>query len=49
MTRTRETDLATFELERRPPKTAGTTKLLSEPRQQPNQNMIIRAFGALFR
>jgi hypothetical protein len=49
MTRTRETDLVTFEIEKSPPKAAGTTNLLSEPRQQPEQNMIFRAFGALFR
>jgi hypothetical protein len=51
MVRTRETDLgmAAFQVEKRPPENARNPKLVSGPRNAPGQNMIIRAFGALFK
>jgi hypothetical protein len=48
MVRTRDTGMATFDLVSRPPVQAGQAKLVSEPRQTPSRNMVIRAFGALF-
>lgn len=49
MIRTRDTGMATFQTGKRPPKEAPKAKLASEPREKPGQNMVIRAFGALFR
>jgi hypothetical protein len=49
MIRTRDTGMATFQTGKKPPKEAPKAKLVSEPREKPGQNMVIRAFGALFR
>jgi len=49
MTRTRDTGMAGFEVEKRPPIEALDAKLVSKPREKPGQSMVIRAFGALFR
>ena len=49
MMRTRDTGMATLDVEAGPPKEAGEVKLICGPRQPPDQNMVIRAFGALFR
>ena len=48
MTRTRDSALAGFDVGKRPPKEAKGAKLVSEPREKPGQNMVIRAFGVLF-
>lgn len=48
MVHTRETGMATFDVEKSPPAQASQVKLVSEPRQIPGQNMVIRAFGVLF-
>ena len=48
MVRARETEMATFDVEKGPPVQARPVKLVSEPRQIPGQNMVIRAFGVLF-
>jgi hypothetical protein len=49
MIRTRDTGMAAFQIGKRPPEEASAAKLVSEPREKPDQNMVIRAFGALFR
>ena len=49
MERTRDAGLAAFHVEPDPSEQAGETRSLGEPRQQPTQSMIIRAFGVLFR
>jgi hypothetical protein len=48
MVRTRETDMATFQVEKDPPTAAIEAQRIFEPRQQPTHNMVIRAFGVLF-
>lgn len=48
MTSTRETGMATFDIDTNPPKQAGQVNRIGEPRQQSTHNMVIRAFGALF-
>lgn len=47
--RTRKTGLAAFQIETGPLAPAQSAKLISGPRQQPEQNMVIRAFGTIFR
>jgi hypothetical protein len=48
MVRSRETGMANFDIGGSPPAQASQVKLVSEPRQIPGQNMVIRAFGVLF-
>ena len=48
MTRSRDTDMADFQIERNPPEQAGRVKLVSEPRQSTSIKTAIYAFGSLF-
>ena len=48
MIRSRDTGMAAFQINNKPPKEAPKAKLISEPRETSDQNMVIRAFGALF-
>jgi hypothetical protein len=49
MTRSRDTDMADFQIEQSPPKRAGVVKRLSQARQTTSIKTAIYAFGALFR
>lgn len=49
MVRTRNSDMAAFQVEKGPVEAVTGARLIIDPRQQPSQNMIIRAFGVLFR
>jgi hypothetical protein len=49
MVRTRDSGMAAFQVEEGPPHAATGARLIVNPRQEPPQNMIIRAFGVLFR
>lgn len=49
MVRTRNSGMAAFQVEKGPVDAASGARLIINPRQQPSQNMIIRAFGVLFR
>jgi hypothetical protein len=48
MIRTRDTGMAAFRVEKDPPAEAKDARPLSGPRLQPEQTMIIRAFGTFF-
>ncbi|MBN1994131.1 MAG: hypothetical protein JW953_15645 [Anaerolineae bacterium] len=45
---TRDTGMAACDIGAIPPPQASQARLINEPRQKPGQNMIVRAFGALF-
>ena len=49
MTRSRNTEMADFQIEQSPPEHTGAVKLLSEPRQTTSIKSAIYAFGGLFR
>lgn len=49
MTRRRDTGIAELHIETGPPPEARRAKLISDPRQVPSKNMLVRAFGSLFR
>ncbi len=49
MTSTRDLGMAALDIAPGPAKQVGAAKLIGEPRRQSGQNMIVRAFGALFR
>ena len=49
LTRRYDTGQAELRIEKRPPSEAGQTKLINKPRQRPEKNMIVRAFGSIFR
>ena len=49
LVRTRDTGEANLHVEPEPPDEAKQASLISEPRQQPGHQTVIRAFGALFR
>jgi hypothetical protein len=48
MQRTRDTEMAAFQVEPDPPREIADAKLVSSPRQQVEESLIIRAFGTLF-
>jgi hypothetical protein len=43
----RETSLAEFQIQKKPPPITKSPKLISKPRQDPQKSMLIRAFSAL--
>jgi hypothetical protein len=47
MVQNRETSLAEFQIQKKPPPSAVNLKLISKPRQEPQKSMLIRAFSAL--
>ena len=47
MVQNRGTSLAEFHIQKKPPPSAINPKLISKPRQDPQKNMLIRAFSAL--
>jgi hypothetical protein len=47
MVQNRETSLAEFQIQKKPPLSAVNPKLISKPRQEPQKSMLIRAFSAL--
>jgi hypothetical protein len=49
MVRSRDTDMVNLQIETTLPQEAKSGKLIGEPRLKPEQNMVVRAFGALFR
>ena len=49
MIRTRDTAMAAFQVDKRPPEEVKSPLLIGEPRQPLEQNTIIRAFEVLFR
>jgi hypothetical protein len=49
MVRARETDMVNLQIEADQPSKIKETKLIGEARLRPEQNMVVRAFGALFR
>ncbi len=49
MVRTRDTGMAAFQIGKEPPDEATATEVVGPPREKPGQNMVIQAFGALFR
>jgi hypothetical protein len=48
LVRTRDTDMVNLQIEADLPQEVKGAKLIGEPRLRPEQNMVIRAFGALF-
>jgi hypothetical protein len=48
MVRTRDTGMASLQVEKGPPDVATEAKSIFDPRERPPQNMAIRAFGVLF-
>ena len=48
MTRTRDSGMAAFQIDKNPSGPAGREKPISHPRQQPEHNMVIRAFETIF-
>ncbi len=48
MIRTRDTGMATFQIDPNPPEQAPEAKLINTPRETPGKNMVIRAFGVIF-
>ena len=49
LVRTRDTEMATFQVESGPPEEARKANLLGDPRLPPEPKMSLRAFGELFR